>query len=81
MDFIKKTRQNVTQLYNISYWEYRYSSYKKVAKTGKPMIISTEMVTVAELGASVRAAKENGCKELILLKCKYLSSSSNKFKY
>jgi N-acetylneuraminate synthase len=45
------------------------------------MIISTEMVTVAELGASVRAAKENGCKELILLKCKYLSSSSNKFKY
>ena len=42
---------------------------KKVAKTGKPMIISTGMATVAELDESVRAAKENGCKELILLKC------------
>lgn len=42
---------------------------KKVASTGKPMIISTGMATVAELDETVRAARENGCQDLILLKC------------
>lgn len=42
---------------------------KKVASTGKPMIISTGMATVSELDESVRAAKEAGCEDLVLLKC------------
>ncbi|MFJ8261822.1 pseudaminic acid synthase [Rummeliibacillus sp. NPDC094406] len=42
---------------------------KKVASTGKPMIVSTGMATAAELDEMVRTAKENGCKDLILLKC------------
>ena len=42
---------------------------RKVAATGKPLIISTGMATVAELDESVRAAREAGCKDLILLKC------------
>ena len=42
---------------------------RKVAATGKPLIISTGMATVAELDETVRAAREEGCKELILLKC------------
>jgi pseudaminic acid synthase len=42
---------------------------KKVASTGKPMIISTGMATVSELDETVRAAREAGCKDLILLKC------------
>lgn len=42
---------------------------KKVAKTGKPLIISTGMTTVAELADLVQTAKENGCTQLILLKC------------
>lgn len=42
---------------------------KKVAATGKPMIISTGMATVAELDETVRAAREAGCNDIVLLKC------------
>jgi pseudaminic acid synthase len=42
---------------------------RKVASTGKPLIISTGMATAAELDETVRAAREAGCKDLILLKC------------
>lgn len=42
---------------------------KKVASTGKPIIISTGMATLAEIDEAVRTAKNNGCKDLILLKC------------
>ncbi|BCL37786.1 pseudaminic acid synthase [Nostoc sp. MS1] len=42
---------------------------RQVASTGKPMIISTGMATVAELDETVRTARENGCQDLILLKC------------
>ena len=42
---------------------------RKVARTGKPMIISTGMATVAELDETVRAAREAGCRDLVLLKC------------
>lgn len=42
---------------------------RKVAATGKPMIISTGMATVAELDETVRSARESGCRDLILLKC------------
>ena len=42
---------------------------KKVASTGKPMIISTGMATYDELCESVAAARDAGCKDLVLLKC------------
>jgi pseudaminic acid synthase len=42
---------------------------RRVAATGKPVIISTGMATVAELDETVRAAREAGCKDLVLLKC------------
>jgi len=42
---------------------------RKVAATGKPMIVAAGMATVAELDETVRAAREAGCKDMILLKC------------
>lgn len=42
---------------------------RRVAATGKPVIISTGMATIAELDDAVRAARQAGCEELILLKC------------
>lgn len=41
----------------------------KVAKTGKPMIISTGMASVAEIDEAVRAARDNGNDQIVLLKC------------
>lgn len=42
---------------------------KKVAQTGKPMIISTGMASIAEIHDAVKTATENGCKDITLLKC------------
>lgn len=42
---------------------------RKIAATGKPMIISTGMATVAELDETVCAARDGGCDDLVLLKC------------
>ncbi len=40
-----------------------------VAKTGKPIIISTGMADAEEIDEAVEAAKEGGCKEIALLHC------------
>jgi pseudaminic acid synthase len=42
---------------------------RRVAATGKPLIISTGMASVAELDEAVRTARAAGCDDLILLKC------------
>jgi N-acetylneuraminate synthase len=45
------------------------SLIRRVARTGKPVIISTGMATHDELTESIKEAREAGCKELTLLKC------------
>ena len=42
---------------------------KKVAATGKPVIMSTGMATLAEIDEAVRTLREARCTQLALLKC------------
>lgn len=40
-----------------------------VAKTGKPVIVSTGMASQSEIAESVEVLRANGCEDLVLLKC------------
>jgi N-acetylneuraminate synthase len=41
----------------------------RVAKTGKPMIISTGMASQCEIAEAIQTARDNGCSELVVLQC------------
>jgi N-acetylneuraminate synthase len=42
---------------------------KKMAQTGKPLIMSTGMATAAEIREALAAARQEGAREIALLKC------------
>lgn len=42
---------------------------RRIAQTGKPMIISTGMATLAEIDEAVRTARDAGAQQIALLKC------------
>lgn len=42
---------------------------ERVASVGRPMIVSTGMASLAEVSAAVRATREHGCRDLVLLHC------------
>lgn len=42
---------------------------KRVAQTGKPMIISTGMANEEEIAEAIKTARDNGCEDLVVLHC------------
>jgi N-acetylneuraminate synthase len=42
---------------------------KRIAQTGKPLIISTGMANFEEINDAITTAKSNGCTELVVLHC------------
>jgi pseudaminic acid synthase len=57
-------------LYKIASFENTdWTLLRKVAATGKPVIMSTGVSNIADIDESVRVLKAAGCKDLILLKC------------
>ncbi len=42
---------------------------KRVAQTGKPVIVSTGMANISEIFDAVKTLNDNGCKDVVLLKC------------
>ncbi len=56
---------------------YKIASYellwhdllRAVARTGKPVVLSTGMADLAEVSAAVACLRESGCRELTLLQC------------
>lgn len=67
-------------LYKIASFENKdWPLLKKVAKTGKPVIMSTGASTVESISESVKVLRENGCNNIVLLKCTstYPASAGN----
>jgi pseudaminic acid synthase len=68
---------SVDFLENLNVPAYKVASFensdwpllKKIASTGKPIIMSTGAVSLSDLDESVRLLREYGCKDLVLLKC------------
>jgi len=52
---------------------------RRVSATQKPLIISTGMASIGDLDETVAAARDAGCKDLVLLKCTstYPATASN----
>ena len=67
VDFLEKLE---VLIYKIASFEVNHLPLLKyVAKTGKPVIMSVGASTLDEIKEAVETLKENGCKDLTLLKC------------
>ena len=67
VDFLEKL--NVPAYKIASFENIHLPLIKKVAQTGKPVIISTGLATETEIEEAVEALKIGGCKQFCLLKC------------
>lgn len=67
VDFLEKLDTPAHKI--ASFENTHHPLLKKVAATGKPVIMSTGACTLAELSESVQVLRDSGCKDLVLLKC------------
>ncbi len=77
VDFLEKLDAPAHKI--ASFENNHHPLLKKVAKTGKPIIMSTGVSSLSDLSESVQVLRDNGCKDLVLLKCtsNYPSSPVN----
>jgi N-acetylneuraminate synthase len=67
VDFLEKMD---VPFYKIASFENNHLPLiRKVAKTGKPLIVSTGMATLIEIAEMVECARSAGAKDIVLLKC------------
>lgn len=67
VDFLEKLKNPI---YKIASFEINHIPLLEyIAKTGKPVIMSTGASTLAEIEEAVFTLKSNGCRDLTLLKC------------
>jgi pseudaminic acid synthase len=67
VDFLEKLE---VPAYKIASFENNHIPLlRKVAKTGKPVIVSTGLSTVDGIHEAVTTLRDSGCKDIILLKC------------
>jgi N-acetylneuraminate synthase len=67
VDFLEKL--NVPCYKIASFENTHHPLLKKVAKTGKPVIMSTGVSTLEDIEESVKVLRDAGCNQLIILKC------------
>ncbi|MGZ4077510.1 MAG: N-acetylneuraminate synthase family protein, partial [Bacteroidia bacterium] len=67
VDFLESL--NVPAYKIASFENTHHPLLKKVAKTGKPVILSTGVTTREDLKESIEVLRKAGCKDLIILKC------------
>ncbi len=69
VDFLEKMEVAVHKIASFELLDMPLIKKEKVAATGKPVIMSTGMASLAEIDEAVRTVRENGTEDLILLKC------------
>lgn len=77
VDFLENLNSPIHKI--ASFENTHHPLLKKIARTGKPIIMSTGASDLANLAESVEVLRNNGCKDLVLLKCtsNYPSSAEN----
>ena len=67
VDFLESLEVNVYKI--ASFENTDWPLLKKVAQTGKPVIMSTGAASIADISQAVEILRNNGCNDLVLLKC------------